>query len=95
MSSDSLTAEGWQNRRKEGYVRVGGPGTAAQSCGYPIPGGIQGRMGPGQPELVGGNQPTAGGGTGSPLRSPPTQPFCDSVIYLGYSFTLLGTMPIE
>jgi len=40
-----------------------GPGTTAQrSSGSPIPGGIQGQAtwDPGQPELVGGNQPTAG-----------------------------------
>lgn len=39
-------------------------GTAVQkSCGCPIPGGIQGQVawGTGQPELVGGKQPTAGG----------------------------------
>jgi len=60
MSSDSLTAEGWQNRRKEGYVRVGGPGTAAQSCGYPIPGGIQGRMGLGSLSWWGATSPRQG-----------------------------------
>jgi len=40
-----------------------GPGTAAQSCACPIPGGAQGQAmwGSGQPELVGGSQPRAGG----------------------------------
>lgn len=34
-----------------------------ESCECPLPGGAQGQVGwgPGQPELVGGNQPTAGG----------------------------------
>ena len=34
-----------------------------RSCRCPIPGGAQGQdgWGPGQPELVGGNQPVAGG----------------------------------
>jgi len=34
-----------------------------ESYGYPIPAGAQGQVGcgPGQPELVGGNQPMAGG----------------------------------
>jgi len=38
---------------------------AAQTgCGHPIPGGVQGQAGwgPGQCELVGGNQPTEGVG---------------------------------
>jgi len=36
---------------------------APWSCKRPIPGGVQGqvRWGPGQPDLVGGNQPMAGG----------------------------------
>ena len=35
---------------------------AQRSCGCPIPGGAQGHdeCGPGQPELVGSNQPTGG-----------------------------------
>ena len=38
-----------------------GPGTAAWSCGCPIPGGTHGHgWGPGQPELVGDKQPKAG-----------------------------------
>ena len=39
-----------------------GPDCAAQSCGCPVPGGVQGHgWDPGQPELVTGNHPTAGG----------------------------------
>ena len=36
---------------------------AQEGYGCPIPGGIQGQVGwgPGQPDLVGGNQPVAGG----------------------------------
>ena len=50
-------------------------GTAAQrSCGCPIPGCAQGQVGwgPGQPELVVGNQPMAGIGAGWTLRFLPT-----------------------
>jgi len=47
--------------------------------GCPIPGGAQGNgWGPGQPELVGGNQTAAGLGTGWAVRSLPIQPCCDS-----------------
>jgi len=46
--------------------------TAAQSCGCPIPGGVQGHgWGPVQPEL-GGTQPMAGVGTQWSLSSPAT-----------------------
>jgi len=36
--------------------------TSQRGCGCPIPGGVQGqiRCGLGQPDLVGGTQPTAG-----------------------------------
>jgi len=46
-----------------------------ESCGCPIPGGAQGQSawGPGQPELLGGNQPRAGVGAGWALRSLPIQ----------------------
>lgn len=35
---------------------------AQRGCGCPVPGGVQDQVGwgPGQPELVGGNEPTAG-----------------------------------
>lgn len=53
---------------------------APESCGFPIPGGAQGYgWVPGQPELVGGTQPTAGVRAGRALRSLPTQPFSDSM----------------
>lgn len=48
--------------------------------GAPLPGGAYGQAGwgCGQPDLVGGNQPTAGSGG---LRSLPTpKPFCDSMV---------------
>ena len=39
---------------------------STDTSGCPIPGGAQGQVGwgPGQPELVGGNKPTAGVGAG-------------------------------
>jgi len=45
-----------------------------ESCGCFIPVGAQGQVGwgPGQPELVGGSQPTGGVGTRWALRSLPT-----------------------
>jgi len=48
------------------------------------PWGAEGQVGggPGQPELVGGNQPMAGGWYWWPLRSPPTQAFCDSTVMI-------------
>ena len=48
---------------------------AQRSCGCPIPGSLEDQAGwaPEQPDLLGGNQPTAGVGTRWSLRFLPTQ----------------------
>ena len=48
-----------------------------RNCGCPMSGEVPGWMGPGQPVLVGDNQPTAEVGTGWALESLPTQSFHD------------------
>ena len=55
------------------------PGSAALSCGCPIPGGAQGHSwGPGQPDSVSGISAETGVGSGWALWSLPTQLCCDS-----------------
>ena len=56
-----------------------------ESYGYPIPAGAQGQVGcgPGQPELVGGNQPMAGGWNWMDFKVTSNSTilwFCDSMI---------------
>ena len=59
-----------------------------ESCGCPIPGGAQGWVGwgPGQPELVGGSQPTAGVGNG--WAGPTSNSLQETVIRLDLFWSL-------